>query len=80
MRQAATAIGCHHTTFTRRAKRDANLARAIDRAKQQARTDPLLAVHKASQKSWRAAAWLLGYLERRDNRGQPKVEENASEA
>ncbi len=69
MRQAAAAIGCHHSTMGKRAKRDPQFAAAVDRAKHQARSDPLLAVYQASRKSWRAAAWLLGYLERRDNRG-----------
>ena len=72
MRQAAATIGVHHTTLVKRAKRDDKFARAIALAKQRARNDPLLAVRQASQKSWRAAAWLLNYLDRRDNRGSKK--------
>ena len=78
LRQAAAHVGVHHTTMVKRAKRDAEFAQAMALARQQARTDPLLAVRTASQKSWRAAAWLLEYLERRERRGRKK--EKRSEA
>ena len=73
MRQAAAAIGCHHTTLVKRAKRDHAFAELIERAKSKARTDPLIEVTRASRKSWRAAAWLLQYLDRQDHRGGKQV-------
>ena len=72
LRQAGAAVGCHYSTLVKRAKRDPALKRAIQSARQKARTDPLIAVQQASKRSWRAAAWLLTYLERRDDRGRPK--------
>ena len=72
LRQAAHAVGCHHTTMVKRAKRDEQFARRIAKARSHARTDPLLEVTQAARRSWRAAAWLLTYLDRRDNRGRPK--------
>ena len=73
IRQAASAIGCHHSTFVKRAKRDKEFARKIAHAKSKARTDPLWEVTLASRKSWRAAAWLLNYLERPDSRGKKQA-------
>jgi hypothetical protein len=77
MRQAASAIGCCHSTLVKRAQRDEQFSAALDRAREQARADPLLTLHEASKKSWRAAAWLLGYLERRDNRSRAQSPTNA---
>ena len=65
MRAAARTIGCCHTTFVKRAKRDEHFAAQIEQAKQQARADPLRELYAASRKSWRAAAWLLEYLDRK---------------
>lgn len=70
LRQAAAMVGCHHTTLVKRAKRDKQFADAIARARLEARGNPLLEIYKASKTSWRAAAWLLNYLDRRDARGR----------
>ena len=70
MRQAAGTVRCQHTSMVTRAKRDSAFAQRIAEAKTKARTDPLLEITMAARKSWRAAAWLLTYLDRRDNRGK----------
>ena len=72
LRQAAAAVGCSHSTMVKRAKRDAAFAHKIAQAKASARLDPLWEITIASRKSWRAAAWLLTYLERREGRGKAK--------
>ena len=59
--------------MVKRAKRDEAFAREIAHAKANARIDPLWEITIASRKSWRAAAWLLTYLDRRDNRGKEKT-------
>ena len=73
IRQAAAAVGCSHSTMVKRAKRDEAFAKKIKQAQANARIDPLWEITIASRKSWRAAAWLLTYLERRDNRGKSKA-------
>ena len=50
------------------AKRDEQFAGRMELARQKARTDPLRSVYEASRTSWRAAAWLLDYLDRRAGR------------
>ncbi len=66
IRAAARAVGCHNSTFVKRAKRDQEFRKAMQRAKEQARTDPLRELYAAARTSWRAAAWLLEYLDRRE--------------
>ena len=71
---AARAVGRSHSTFVKRAKRDEQFAGRVELARQKARTDPLRSVYEASRTSWRAAAWLLEYLDRRAERNPPAEE------
>ena len=66
LRQAAGLIKRAHTTVSRQLKKDADFAAQLQRYQSYAESDALREVIKASKKSWRAAAWLLTYLERRD--------------
>ena len=66
LRQAASRIGRAHTTISRQLKKDPDFAAQLERYRTYAETDALSEVVKASKKSWRAAAWLLTYLQRRD--------------
>ena len=63
LRQAAGAVGRSHTTFIRLRKRDENFDRALRQRRQLARDKPLRQVLQAAERSWRAAAWLLKYLD-----------------
>ena len=78
MRQAASLIGCHQSTLVKRAKRDPALAKKIEHARMQARSEPLMQVYRASRNSWRAAAWLVSYLDSRDQRGK-KIDKTQKE-
>ena len=66
MRQAAAAIQRSHVTISRHLKKDPEFAAKAERFRRYAESDALDEIVKASSKSWRAAAWLLSYLERRE--------------
>ena len=66
LRQAAVQIKRAHTTVSRQLKKDPQFAAQVERYRSYAETDALHEVIKAGKKSWRAAAWLLTYLQRRD--------------
>ena len=58
-RQAARHVGCHHSTIARAAARDPRFAALLIAAEHSQELDPLSRIIKASQRSWRANAWLL---------------------
>jgi hypothetical protein len=66
LREAAANIGRNHTTLLKRMKSDRQFGRAFRAAREQARNSPLMQIREASQKSWRAAAWLLNYYDARE--------------
>ena len=66
LRQAAVQIKRAHTTVSRQLKKDPDFAAQVERYRSYAESDALGEVVKASKKSWRAAAWLLTYLQQRD--------------
>ena len=66
LRQAAARVERAHTTVSRQLKKDPEFAAQLERYRSYAESDALGEVVKASRKSWRAAAWLLTYLQRRD--------------
>ena len=47
-------------------KRDEPFAQQMAEARQQALTQPLMTVIRASRTSWRAAAWLARFLDERE--------------
>jgi hypothetical protein len=59
LRQAASFVGCHHTTITKAAQRDEEFAEKLQRAEEMGDALPLVRVIRASRQSWRAAAWLV---------------------
>jgi hypothetical protein len=59
IRQAASFVGCHHTTVTKAAQRDEEFAEKLERAEAMGDALPLVRVIRASRQSWRAAAWLV---------------------
>jgi hypothetical protein len=83
LRGAARAIGRTHPTLIRRMRRDRQFAQQMRQAKRRARLDPLEQIRRSSRKSWRAAAWLLKYLDNRERgaklaRGERQLPESAS--
>ena len=68
LRQAASQIGRSHMTLSRYMKNDPEFAEQVERYRGYAESDAMAEVVKASRRSWRAAAWLLTYLERRERR------------
>jgi hypothetical protein len=68
LRQASAAVGRNHASVLRCIRRNATLASEYRRRRELARHEPLLQLRQASQKSWRAAAWLLNYPDARERR------------
>lgn len=58
-RTAAAYIGISHSTISKAAKRDADFALALTKARAAARVHLQLELVRASQKDWRAALHLL---------------------
>lgn len=58
-RQAAAQVGCHYKSVAREIRRDPVFAEEVDFAERKGTVQPLLRIIKASQHSWRAAAWLM---------------------
>jgi hypothetical protein len=75
LRQAAAAVGRRHGSVLRYIRRRPDLVEQYRQQRALARERPLRRVHEASQRSWRAAAWLLSYLDRQ----QPGVSRSRSE-
>ena len=63
LRQAATVLGVSHTTIRNTLKADAALAEEITAARFQAQLQPLACVIREARRSWKAATWLLKYLD-----------------
>ena len=58
-RTAARYVGCSPATIRREAIRDAEFAQQLRRAETMVEVSQLRAIHGASEKNWRAGAWLL---------------------
>jgi hypothetical protein len=63
LRQAASLLGVHHSTITSTLKADPALAEEITAARFQAQVQPLACIVRESRRSWKAATWLLRYLD-----------------
>jgi transposase len=63
MRQAAAVLGVSHTAVQRILKADPALAEEITSARFQAQLQPLACVIREARRSWKAATWLLRYLD-----------------
>jgi hypothetical protein len=78
LRGAAAEIGRHHSTLLKRIKSDSAVADAFRAAQQKARNSPLAQIREASKTSWRAAAWLVKYLDARTRGGALNVQPGTS--
>jgi len=67
LRQAAAAVGRYHASVLRCIRRRPEWLVAYRQKRELAREQPLRQLHEASQRSWRAAAWLLTYFDRRES-------------
>jgi hypothetical protein len=63
MRQAAVVLGVSHTAVQKTLKADPALAEEITAARFQAQLQPLACVIREARRSWKAATWLLKYLD-----------------
>ena len=63
LRQAASLLGVHHSTITSTLKADPALAEEITAARFQAQVQPLACIVREARRSWKAATWLLKYLD-----------------
>jgi len=63
LRQAAAVLGVSHTTIRNTLKSDATLAEEITAARFQSQLQPLACVIREARRSWKAATWLLKYLD-----------------
>lgn len=63
MRQAAAVLGVSHTTIQKTLKADASLNEEITASRFQAQLQPLACVIREARRSWKAATWLLKYLD-----------------
>ena len=63
LRQAAAVLGVAHSTIASTLKADPALAEEITAARFQAQLQPLACVIREARRSWKAATWLLKYLD-----------------
>lgn len=63
MRQAASVLGVSHTTIQNTLKADPALAEEITAARFNAQVEPLGCIIRESRRSWKAATWLVKYLD-----------------
>ena len=56
---AARYVGCDPSTIRREARRNQDFAQQLRHAQRDCELVPLNAMHKAANRYWRAAAWLL---------------------
>lgn len=77
LRQAAAAVGRSHATFVKLKQRDPQFAARLLQHRELARDKPLQALLKASEHSWRAAAWLLKYLDGQERTPRARRAESA---
>ena len=65
MRQAASLLGVSHTTIQNTLKADPALTDEITAARFQAQLHPLACIIREARRSWKAATWLLKYLDQK---------------
>jgi len=73
LRQTACIVGRHAGTLSRRIQRDEDFAAKIEWARAIAQAEPLAQIARAAKTSWRAAAWLVEYLDRKREVGSGGV-------
>jgi hypothetical protein len=75
LRQAASLLGVHHSTISSTLKADPALAEEITAARFRAQVQPLACVVRESRRSWKAATWLLKYLDEKIVKNEETLEE-----
>lgn len=63
LRQAGAVLGVSHETVRKTLQSDPSLSEEITAARFQAQVQPLACVVRESRRSWKAATWLLKYLD-----------------
>ena len=80
LRQVAGFLGVSHTTVAAAIAADPALKQEIDAARQRAVLHPLACIVRESGRNWKAAAWLMDYLNKQANRELPADDRNREEA
>ncbi len=75
LRQSAAALGLSHNAIWKELRKNAELSEQVNAARFQAQIEPLLVILRASKSNWRAATWLINYL----NKSLGKREESWDE-
>ena len=78
-RQAASYLDVVHSTIANAMQRDPEFAAGVQRAEEVGAARPLVAIVTASQKHWRAAAWLLNHNKRRRAHSSEENQETVAE-
>ncbi len=73
-RRAASFVGCDPKTITNEVRRNEKFDEDVNRAEAHAELAPLKCLYNAATKHWRAAAWLLEKLERKNQVKKKKRE------
>jgi hypothetical protein len=84
LRQAGAALGVSHVAISKELKRNPELTEQVTAARFQAQIEPLLVILRESKRSWRAATWVVNYLQKqlrereetREEAFQRNLEEN----
>jgi hypothetical protein len=77
--QSAAHVGVGRHTIYRAMKNDPEFAERVLRAEIMCNVHPILVIRKASQKSWRAASWLLRHHQPHRSVRQAAARESAAE-
>ena len=80
LRQVAGFLGVSHSTVAAAIAADPALKQEIDAARQRAVLHPLACIVRESGRNWKAAAWLMDYLNKQANRELPADDRNRAEA
>lgn len=80
LRQVAGFLGVSHSTVSAAIAADPALKQEIDAARQRALLHPLACIVRESGRNWKAAAWLMDYLNKQANRELPAADRNREAA
>jgi hypothetical protein len=75
MRQAGSLLGVSHTAIRKLLAREPELSQDVNAARFRAQLEPLACVIRESRRSWRAATWLLKYLDKKISNREETPEE-----
>jgi hypothetical protein len=64
LRQSGAALGMSHVAISKELKRNPELTEQVTAARFQAQIEPLLVILRESKRSWRAATWVVNYLQK----------------